>query len=98
MVASKDKASPEPVAEAPQGRVFEWTGQAGQSITFVIPERMKRGKVARCLGRDDFVGALDVMFTAQEMAAFDELEFSPEEWGDLQVKLFEAIADVDPKT
>ncbi|WP_157251035.1 hypothetical protein [Nonomuraea typhae] len=96
-MATRNENSPKPVREADEGRVFEWTGEVGQKVTFVIPQRIKRGKLARCFAQDDFVGALDSMFTAEEMAAFVEIEFSAGEWADLQIKLFDALSDADPK-
>ncbi|UBU11600.1 hypothetical protein [Nonomuraea gerenzanensis] len=79
-------------------RVFEWAGEDGQSLRLVIPKRIKRGKMARRLGQNDMIGALDVVFTEQEIEAFEDLDLSPEEWDDLQTKLFEAIAGLDPKS
>lgn len=82
---------------AASSRPFEWTGSDGQSITLAIPKRFKRGKVARHLARNDMLGALDVIFTEQEVEAFEDLDLTPEEWNDLQEKVFEALAGVDPK-
>jgi hypothetical protein len=88
------------VEEAPgeRKRVFEWTGEAGQKLTLTIPKRIKRGKVARCVRQNDFIGALDVMFTPEEVEAFEDLDLSQAEWEDLQEKLFESITGMDPKT
>jgi hypothetical protein len=82
----------------PAGRTFEWTGGNGQSISLAIPERIKRGKVARRLAQNDMIGALDVIFTAEEVEAFEDLDLSPEEWDDVQNKLWEAVAGLGPKT
>ncbi|WP_433519039.1 hypothetical protein ACQP2T_28080 [Nonomuraea sp. CA-143628] len=86
--------------EAPQPspkRVFEWAGENGQTISLAIPRRIKRGKVARRLAANDMLGALDVIFTPEEVEAFEDLDLSQQEWEDLQEKIFEALAGVGPK-
>lgn len=83
--------------EAPSPRVFRWTSATGQKLALTIPERIKRGKVARRLGLNDLIGAFDVIFTPQEVEALEDLDVSPQEWEDLKEKLFDAIAGVDPK-
>jgi len=84
--------------EAAPRRMFEWTGGSGQKISLAIPKRIKRGKVARRLGQNDMVGALDVIFTPEEVEAFEDLDLSPEEWEDIQNKLWDAVAGTGPKS
>ncbi|MGI5288026.1 hypothetical protein ACQEVF_32440 [Nonomuraea polychroma] len=85
------------VSEAPAERVFEWTGEAGQKVRLVIPARIKRGKLARRIRQNDFIGALDVMFTPEEVEAFEDIDLNQAEWEDLQEKIFDAITRTDPK-
>lgn len=91
--AVEESSSPAP---APK-RVFEWTGDDGQQLSLAIPKRIKRGKLARRIAQNDMLGALDLIFTPEEVEAFEDLDLSPEEWTDLQERLFDAIAGVDPK-
>ncbi|MFI7707604.1 hypothetical protein [Nonomuraea sp. NPDC049480] len=90
-VAEAEEFTPEPK------RTFEWTGPNGQKLILAIPQRIKRGKVARRLSQNDMIGALDVIFTPEEVEAFEDLDLSPEEWDDIQNQLWEAVAGTGPK-
>lgn len=79
-------------------RAFEWTGKGGQSLTLAIPSRIKRGKVARMLAANNMFGAFDLIFTPEEVAALEDVEFSPEEWDDFTDQLWTAITGADPKS